>query len=411
MNAYLPYIELANQSIALQITGSKSESNRLLILRALYPSITIENLSDSDDSKVLAEALNRSEGVVDIHHAGTAMRFLTAYFAGRSDCNIMLTGSDRMQQRPIGILVDALKSLGADIEYVNKIGYPPLRIKGTRLTKKEVSIPAHTSSQYISALMLIAPSLKNGLTINLLGEVTSVPYIEMTLKLLKKAGIDGTYSEGVIHIPFRSNIDPITLTVESDWSSASYFYSIVALSEDLQIRLSSYREQSFQGDAALASIYESLGVTTTFSVEDQTIQLSKVPEFRLPEKLSLNLVDTPDIAQTIAVSCFGLGIACHLTGLHTLKIKETDRLLALQRELQKFGAQVEVTDKSLTLYPKRKMNNEIAVETYHDHRMAMAFAPLALKASLRIIDSEVVSKSFPNYWLDLKTLGFSIILE
>ncbi len=411
MNALLSHIRLLNQEIHLEITGSKSESNRLLILKALYPQIQIENLSESDDTLVLKRALESGEGQIDVHHAGTAMRFLTAFLARKVGSEVVLTGSERMQERPIGILVDALRALGAEILYLNKEGYPPLRIKGKSFDKKEVTIPAHTSSQYISALMLIAPSLPHGLIIHLQGEITSVPYINMTLSLMKRVGIAGKFENATIIIPSQPNLGPISCIVESDWSSASYFYSIVALSEGIRLKLSSYRYHSLQGDAALSRLYESLGVKTTFLESEQAIVLTLLPNFKLPERLTLNLVNTPDIAQTIAVSCFGLGIGCLLTGLHTLKIKETDRLLALQCELQKMGATIEVTENSLTLQPSNFLNSNVVVHTYSDHRMAMAFAPLALKGSLKILDSEVVSKSFPSYWEDLKTLGFSIISE
>jgi 3-phosphoshikimate 1-carboxyvinyltransferase len=411
LNTLLSHIRLPEQEIELEITGSKSESNRLLILKALYPQIYIDNLSESDDTLVLQKALSNQQGTIDVHHAGTAMRFLTAYFACKEGADVLLTGSDRMQERPIGILVEALKDLGADIEYVKKKGYPPLQIKGKSFVKNEVTIPAHTSSQFISALMLIAPSLPQGLVIHLLGEITSTPYINMTLSLLKRLGIEGTFNNALINIPSQSLLKPITVTVESDWSSASYFYSIVALSAGLSLKLCSYRGESLQGDAALAQLYESLGVKTTFLAHEHAIVLTRLPEFTLPHRIDWNLINTPDIAQTIAVSCFGLGVGCYLTGLHTLKIKETDRLLALQCELQKMGATIEVTENSLYLHPSHNFKTDVSIETYHDHRMAMAFAPMALKTSLKIMDSNVVSKSFPSYWDNLKTLGFSIVPE
>lgn len=411
MEAHLTQSSLRNKAYSIQVTGSKSESNRLLILQALYPSLRIENLSESDDTIYLTKALQTTDEVVDIHHAGTAMRFLTAYFASQAGREVLLTGSKRMQERPIGILVDALRSLGADIVYENETDYPPLRIKGTRLQNNEVSIKANTSSQYISALMLIAPSLPNGLKIHLEGESTSVPYLKMTFSLLERIGIQGTFTNTGISLPACPKIGTQTLTVESDWSSASYFYSIVALSGGLEIQLKSYRASSLQGDSALSEIYQELGVTTEFQETEQAISLRADSSVNLPNILECDLVDTPDIAQTIAVSCFGLGIGCHLTGLHTLKIKETDRLVALQRELGKLGAKIEVTDDSLRLDPRTEIRPNIEIETYNDHRMAMAFAPLALKTSIRILDCEVVSKSFPTYWTDLQTLGFSVDLQ
>lgn len=404
MKANLKRGELPSENIKINICGSKSESNRLLILQAQFPNISIENLSDSDDTAVLQKGLKISKGTVDVHHAGTAMRFLTAYFAATEGTEVLLTGSQRMQQRPIGILVDALKSLGADIEYAQNEGFPPLRIIGKKLLKNEVRIKADVSSQYISALMLIAPALPKGLKISLQGKTTSVPYIEMTLQLLRNIGISGDFEKNVISISAKETIHDNLMIVESDWSSASYFYSLVALSDDLQITLGSFSEESLQGDAALAQIYETLGVQTYFNISEKTISLSK-KNSQLPDSLLLDLANTPDLAQTIAVSCFGLGIGCRLTGLHTLKIKETDRLSALKIELEKLGASVQIDESSLNLEKSFHLNPEVSIETYQDHRMAMAFAPLALKTELTINKAEVVSKSYPNFWSDLKIAG------
>lgn len=404
MKANLKRGELPSENIKINICGSKSESNRLLILQAQFPNISIENLSDSDDTAVLQKGLKISKGTVDVHHAGTAMRFLTAYFAATEGTEVLLTGSQRMQQRPIGILVDALKSLGADIEYAQNEGFPPLRIIGKKLLKNEVRIKADVSSQYISALMLIAPALPKGLKISLQGKTTSVPYIEMTLQLLRNIGISGDFEKNVISISAKETIHDNLMIVESDWSSASYFYSLVALSDDLQITLGSFSEESLQGDAALVQIYESLGVQTQFNISEKTISLSK-KDTQLPDSLLLDLANTPDLAQTIAVSCFGLGIGCRLTGLHTLKIKETDRLSALKIELEKLGASVQIDESSLNLEKSFHLNPEVSIETYQDHRMAMAFAPLALKTELTINKAEVVSKSYPNFWSDLKIAG------
>ena len=404
MKANLKRGELPSENIKINICGSKSESNRLLILQAQFPNISIENLSDSDDTAVLQKGLKISKGTVDVHHAGTAMRFLTAYFAATEGTEVLLTGSQRMQQRPIGILVEALKSLGADIEYAQNEGFPPLRIIGKKLLKNEVRIKADVSSQYISALMLIAPALPKGLKISLQGKTTSVPYIEMTLQLLRNIGISGDFEKNVISISAAETIHDNLMIVESDWSSASYFYSLVALSDDLQITLGSFFEESLQGDAALAQIYETLGVQTYFNISEKTISLSK-KNSQLPDSLLLDLANTPDLAQTIAVSCFGLGIGCRLTGLHTLKIKETDRLSALKIELEKLGASVQIDESSLNLEKSFHLNPEVSIETYQDHRMAMAFAPLALKTELTINNAEVVSKSYPNFWSDLKIAG------
>ena len=407
MKARLHHTKLPNKGFEIQITGSKSESNRLLILQALYPNITIENLSESDDTNYLKMALHSEEKVIDIHHAGTAMRFLTAYFSAKESSDVILTGSDRMQERPIGILVEALRDLGADIEYVKKEGYPPLKIKGKKMVKNQVSVAANTSSQYLSALLLVASSLPNGLILSLKGEITSLPYLTMTLALLSQVGIESTFSENTITILPKKSIEKRTIVVESDWSSASYFYSIVALSEGLDISLKSYRYPSLQGDAALTEIYERLGVKTEFFPEKNTIRLSKLTSFK-PDTVSFHLVNTPDIAQTIAVTCFGLGIECCLTGLHTLKIKEADRLFALKTELEKLGATVTINENSLSFLPTKAIIENTSIATYNDHRMAMAFAPLALQTSLQIEDCEVVSKSFPTFWQDLEKLGFSI---
>ncbi|GAB5399117.1 MAG: 3-phosphoshikimate 1-carboxyvinyltransferase [Aureisphaera sp.] len=394
----------------IRVTGSKSESNRLLVLKALFPSLTIENLSQSDDTVALGKGLEIQKGEVDIHHAGTAMRFLTAYFASQEGKEILLTGSQRMQERPIGVLVDALRELGAEINYAGNEGFPPLEIKGKELTRDQVSIAANVSSQYISALMLIAPSLPNGLKIFLEGKVTSVPYIKMTLSLLHELEVEGSFSNNTISIAPKTSSDAFTVIVESDWSSASYFYSIVAMSENLSVTLHSYKANSLQGDSALAELYKSFGVVTTFDEANSAITISRNEE-TIPTDVSFDLVKTPDIAQTIAVTCFGLGTGCELTGLHTLKIKETDRLVALKNELEKLGATIEITDNSLKLYPATLIRQNISIETYHDHRMAMAFAPLALKVPINILDSGVVSKSFPTYWQDLLKLGFRVHFE
>lgn len=393
-----------NLSGEIFVTGSKSESNRLLILQALYPEVEIRNLSESDDTKALQKALETHSGTVDIHHAGTAMRFLTAYFASKEGADILLTGSDRMQERPVELLVNALRSLGADIEYERNEGFPPLHIKGKQLQQHKVVLKANVSSQYISALMLVAPSLPKGLDIELAGQITSAPYINMTLALLKKAGIQGSFEKQRILIRPRISLDPVVFTVESDWSSASYFYSLAALSKSADIRLSSYKKESNQGDAVVARIYEQLGVHTEFS--NNGIRLQKLA-VKKPKSLNLNLSDSPDIAQTIVVTCFGLGIPCELKGLHTLKIKETDRLEALKAELQKLGAQIEVTSDSLRLKARTTLKENVRIATYNDHRMAMAFAPLALLVPLEIEDAGVVSKSYPRFWEDLSALGIS----
>lgn len=384
------------------ITGSKSESNRLLILQALYPGIRIENLSNSDDSQVLSKALDAGGRTIDIHHAGTAMRFLTAYFACRQGREVLLTGSSRMQQRPVSLLVDALRDLGADIEYEQKEGYPPLIIKGKELTGDKVRLKANVSSQYISALMLIAPSLPNGLEIFLEGKVTSTPYIRMTLSLLREAGFEGSFKEKRIKIPPRKVIPEITVPVESDWSSASYFYSIAALSAKARIELACFKENSHQGDRVIAEIFEQFGVHTAFSGEKMILTKANSKK---PRSLMFHLADSPDLAQTIAVTCIGLGIPCKMIGLHTLKIKETDRLMALKNEIEKLGGRAEITSDSIKIFPVEELKSDQRIATYDDHRMAMAFAPLALKIPVIIEEAGVVSKSYPAFWEDLIKLG------
>jgi 3-phosphoshikimate 1-carboxyvinyltransferase len=389
----------------LKITGSKSESNRGLILQALYPKLKLENISNSDDTQVLQESLKKGAGLIDIHHAGTAMRFLTAYFASKAGSDVVLTGSQRMQERPVKLLVDALKSLGADISYEKNEGYPPLRIKGKTLTETKVSLQANISSQYISALMLIAPSLPEGLEIVLDGQITSAPYISMTLEIMQNAGINGSFKNNRIVIAHQEELPSKTINIESDWSSASYFYSLAAISETASLSLSNYRKTSLQGDSCIVEIYEQLGVTTKFL--DNSIYLEKQPG-KIPKRIVKDLRNSPDIAQTIAVTCLALGIECELTGLHTLKIKETDRLVALKTEIEKFGAKVEITNDSLQLFPAKTLKGDVSVTTYNDHRMAMAFAPLALKVPLNIEDAGVVSKSFPTFWKDMEFLGFRV---
>ncbi len=392
--------------VTIKVTGSKSESNRILLLQTLYPNLSIENLSNSDDAQVMEKGLKVNNGEVDIHHAGTAMRFLTAYFATHEGKEIVLTGSQRTTERPIGILVEALRNLGAEISYVKNEGYPPLKISGRKIVKDKVSLPANVSSQYISALLLNAPSLENGLEIELVGKITSVPYIKMTLSLLSQIDIENSFEGNTIKVFPKKDVEAKNMVVESDWSSASYSYSIVALSEiGSEIHLSAYKENSLQGDSVLATIYKKFGVETTFN--ENTVTLKKV-ENPKTDNLEWDLANAPDIAQTISVTCFGLGMGCHLTGLHTLKIKETDRLEALNTELTKLGANISVTDTTLTIKPTSSINKDVAIDTYNDHRMAMAFAPLAYKTSIIINDAGVVSKSYPDFWSDMATVNIGV---
>lgn len=412
MKVFIQSPHALKNKVLTRISGSKSESNRLLILRELYPNLKIDNLSDSDDTDVLIEALTSSQKTIDIGHAGTTMRFLTAYFSICKNRKVVLTGSPRMQERPVGILVEALKNLGADIQYVKNKGYPPLKISGKNIVKNRVKINAETSSQFISALLLIAPKLPFGLHLELEGEIASLPYIEMTVSLLQKIGIEVHFNDNEISVFPKSEIEDTTITVESDWSSLSYYYSLMALSDNDEwvLGFRHFSNQSFQGDRDLNFLYEGLGVQTIFDEESKTVILKKntIPR---ADKAFFHLEDSPDLAQTIAVTCLGLGMGCHLTGLKTLKFKETDRLQALKTELEKLGAEVEITNDSLEFEPCPHINPDVQIETYQDHRMAMAFAPLGLIVPVVIRDAEVVSKSYPHFWRDLERTGINFKVE
>ena len=392
----------------LAVTGSKSESNRLLLLNQLFENVLkLENVSNSEDSQLMQKALANKTDLIDIHHAGTAMRFLTAYYSIQADREVTLTGSERMKQRPIKVLVDALNNLGAEISYQENEGFPPLRIKGKKLRQDSITIPSNISSQYITALCLIGTKLPTGLTINLDGKIISIPYIQMTIQLLNKVGINAIFEGNTITIPFTASIQPQTLQVESDWSSASYYYSLIALSKNSEIKIPTYFEDSLQGDSDLQKIYaENFGVNSTF--KNGVLTLKNNPEFQFKELIELNLINTPDIAQTIAATCVGLKLKCHLTGLETLKIKETDRLVALKNELEKFGAQISITEDALTIENYTSYTEIPTIETYNDHRMAMCMAPLAQLFTIRIKDEMVVEKSYPTFWEDWKQLGFQI---
>ena len=395
-------------SNSFEISGSKSESNRLLILNSIYGNLKINNLSNSDDTVILDKYITNLESHIDVHHAGTAMRFLTALLAIKTNKKFVITGSQRMKERPIKILVQALNKLGANISYFDKKGFPPLIIKGQEIFGGEISLSSNISSQYISALMLIAPILKNGLLINLEGKITSKPYLEMTLAILKKIGINCYFKNNIISIEHCSKINNSAISIESDWSSVSYFYSIVALSNAAELNIGTFYKSSIQGDVKLYEIYAKLGVETKFIKSSSRILIKKINDFIKPDHIDLDLTENPDIAQTIAVTCFGLGISCDLFGLHTLKIKETDRLEALKTELSKLGAIVKITNNSFHLSSSFSINTDISIETYNDHRMAMAFAPLALKTPLTINNPEVVTKSYKDFWKDLKSLDFNI---
>ncbi len=392
--------------VGLSLTGSKSITNRLLILRNIYPSLTIKNKSKSEDSVVLENALKSLSNVKDINHAGTAMRFLTAFYSILEDKEIIIKGSKRMHERPIYPLIDCLKLIGADISYLEKDGFPPIKIKGKKLSFKKVEISSNISSQFISAILLVAPKLVGGLVIELKGELISKPYVKMTLSLLNNLGIKTSFEGKLIKVANLEKIQEKCINVESDWSSASYWYSIVAFSKRAEVRLNNFYKKSIQGDSVLVKYYKELGVDTKF-VENKII-LTKIKDFTPPKHLTLNLVDSPDLAQTIAVTCFGLKIHCFLDGLQTLNIKETKRLNALKNELTKLGANVQVTESSLKIFEAQKLKKNTIINTYHDHRMAMSFAPLSLKIPISIENPNVVVKSYPGFWDDLKKAGFII---
>ncbi|MBC8051947.1 MAG: 3-phosphoshikimate 1-carboxyvinyltransferase [Sphingobacteriaceae bacterium] len=411
-----------NTNCTIQLTGSKSESNRALILNALSGGrVLVKNLSSADDTVTLAGIVEEVKGeslkvkdaecatidlpIVNIGPAGTAMRFLTAYFAV-TGTEVILTGTERMKQRPIGILVDALRSLGAEIDYVEKDGFPPIQFKSSFKQKTDqVTIKGTISSQFITALLLVAPSLPHGLELKIEGELTSRPYVEMTLSMLKDAGIEHVWNDDVIRIAHQEFKDS-EITIEPDWSAASYWYSIAALSDEGSVILPYLKKNSLQGDSRISSIMENFGISTEFVAEG--LKLSK--NGNAPTGKFFDLKDCPDLAQTIIVCSAALGHNATFTGLETLKIKETDRIAALQNELAKIGVSLNEDNKNYHLdcsglnFPAK-----ISIKTYEDHRMAMAFAPLALKIKeLEIEEPQVVGKSYPKFWEDLKKAGFEI---
>ncbi|WP_185855700.1 3-phosphoshikimate 1-carboxyvinyltransferase [Blattabacterium cuenoti] len=400
---------------SIYITGSKSISNRLLILKAIYGNdIYIDNISDCDDTNILKKSLISTSNILDINHAGTAMRFLTSYLSIQEKKEVILTGSNRMKERPISVLVDSLIKLGAKIDYLEKIGFPPIKIFGKKILGGKITIDAKISSQYISSLMLIASKFENGLKIFLENHITSLPYIKMTFDLLISSGIIATWTNKMIHIYPGKKIGKKYFKVESDWSSASYYYSMVSISKNSNVTLYSYNKKSLQGDKMISTIYKKyFGISTIFN--NNEIKLVKNINFYHKKYIELNLNETPDIAQTIAVTCASLGIKCKLKGLETLRIKETDRLEALKKELLKFGIITNITNYDFEIkdfyknYKEKKL--PIEVKTYQDHRMAMSFTTFALCCfSLKIEEPYVVNKSYPNFWKDLKHLSFSITM-
>lgn len=394
-------------AVSVSLPASKSISNRTLILNSLAPGGSIANIARCDDTDAMLRALADDKATkVDIGAAGTAMRFLTAYFATREGRTVTIDGTERMRRRPIALLVDALRSLGADISYDMEEGYPPLTIRGCRLeTKRELSLCGNVSSQYISALMMIAP-LMGGLIIRIEGGLISRPYVEMTASLMGRYGADVKIDGTTIKIQ-GTGYRPSDLTVESDWSAASYWYEIKALAPDLNIRLKGLSKESMQGDSRIKDMFRKLGVTTEFCGSDAILGFDS--ELR-SNRLDIDLSEQPDLAQTFVVTACMLGIPFRITGLSTLKIKETDRIAALQNELLKLGFRLTEEDgNALTWHGKKNTPcNLVEIDTYKDHRMAMAFAPAAIvHPSITIRDAAVVSKSYPDYWRHLANAGFS----
>jgi len=393
----------------INLPASKSISNRVLIINALsYSPYPVQNLSDSDDTKVLLNALFSNENKFDIGHAGTAMRFLTA-FISKIVGEWEITGSERMKQRPIKILVDALNELGAKIEYLEKEGFPPLKIFGSHLKGKTIELDGSVSSQYISALLMIAPTIENGLTINLKGDITSRSYIELTLKLMEKFGVRHKWEGNSIYIPEQKYF-PVDFTVEADWSGASYWYELLALAGKGEVFLKNLKLDSIQGDAHIAGWFEQFGVFS--EQKNEGVLLSKKTSIQ-PKKLDFDFIENPDVAQTMACLCVAGKVPFHFTGLKTLKIKETDRIAALQNELAKFGARLTEPKHGELAWngniDLQLINETPIVKTYHDHRMALAFAPMALSGlQMEIDDPMVVTKSYPSFWEDLRNVGFEI---
>ena len=421
MNYQLAFPPTLRGTIALP--ASKSISARALVMGALAGNCRLSHLSDCDDTRVLRKALEERLPEIDIMAAGTAMRFSTAYFATCAGETHIITGTERMQQRPIKVLVDALRQIGANIEYVGQEGYPPLRIVGNTLTGGEVSLPANVSSQYISALLMIGPTLQKGLHLHLIGEVVSRPYIDMTLGLMTEFGAKAEWTtQQDLFVAPHPYIQGMDFCVEPDWSGASYCYECVALSQDkdARITLPALRENSWQGDSEVYRLFRQLGVATSF--ENNTAVLTKQPAVGKDKIFEVDFTACPDLAQTFVVTCALMGQPFRFSGLQSLRIKETDRIAALQNELAKMGIEIhsasssengkrtEVLEMLTSLAIDAEMQNRaVDIATYEDHRMALSFAPAAqLYPNLKILHPEVVSKSYPTYWEDLTGIGVEI---
>ncbi|MDE5896148.1 MAG: 3-phosphoshikimate 1-carboxyvinyltransferase [Muribaculum intestinale] len=390
---------------------SKSISNRVLIINALAGGAgMVTRVAKCDDTDVMLAALGSSDDTVSIGAAGTAMRFLTAYFAATPGRTVTLDGSDRMRRRPIAPLVDALRMCGAHIEYAGEEGYPPLRIEGTTLAGGEIELDGGVSSQFVSALLMVAPTMSGGLKLHIKGDVVSQPYISMTLGIMAEWGVEAQREGNVITVPHAS-YTPVAYAVEADWSAASYWYELQSFSFGTIGLRGLKKNGSMQGDSALRDIYRSFGIVTEESDEFAGV-LDLMADPDLTPRFEADFSAVPDIAQTVAVSCCLLGIPFHITGLKTLKIKETDRLEALRRELMKISFVVDIDDSSIAWEGARcpvDGNSPVAIDTYDDHRMAMSFAPVAWYVpGLIIRNAEVVTKSYPDYWNHLRSAGFVI---
>ncbi len=394
----------AFSKVSIPSPSSKSESNRVLIIDALTNGENrISNLAEARDTQTMIHLLKTNPPVFDVLDAGTTMRFLTAYSVVTNQKKIM-TGTDRMCERPIGILVDALRAIGADIHYLGQEGYPPLAIHGlAQQTQDKIKIRGDVSSQYISAMLMIAPLLQNGLEITLEGKVGSRTYIQMTLDLMKQFGISYSWEDQVIKIP-NQEYQPSTFIVESDWSGASYWFSLLACADEGELFLAGLKKDSLQGDAKIVEIMDFLGVKSEFQTGGVLLTKQKTKGLR-----SWDFTHCPDLAQTVAVTCAIIGQKTTFTGLESLRIKETDRIFALQQELKKMNAElVDNGDDSFTVIPSIEIPNDVEIATYDDHRMAMAFMPLMTKTNVSIEDRMVVNKYYPSFWKHVELLTNSI---
>ena len=409
--------QVLNQTIKLP--ASKSISNRALIIHALSGgAILPDNLSDCDDTTVIINALQNNPHEINIKAAGTAMRFMTAFLSVKDGEEHILTGTERMKHRPIGVLVDALHHLGADIKYADEEGFPPLHIKGRRLEGGLLEVPGNISSQYISALLMIGPTLKNGLTLRLTGDVISRPYIDLTLWTMREFGADADWSDfetiTVAPKPYKER----TYYIENDWSAASYWYEMMALSthEDDEIRLEGLMDGSKQGDSSVRYIFSLLGVKSTFESREEGVPTTVTLRHsnRCVPRLEYDFVNSPDLAQTFVVCCALKNVHFHFTGLSTLKIKETDRIEAMKKEMRKLGYVIHDKNNSELIWDGERCMPEVegGIDTYEDHRMALSFAPASLCMDvLKINNPHVVTKSYPHFWEDIKSCGFEVISD